>query len=333
MRGPAHPAPRQRRTARVAEVLPTPHTAFHCDLAVGPRDRPPTRYDQVVEFREKCPPTLHTLGPAQRVERLFRPERREPGPVPRLPLRQLPPRIQLLRRVACTLTSRSNRSSPTSRTSDLSTSPCTASMGQKSSSASTASAASSVNPTSNADSCAKAACSSADSSSHDQSSVARSVACRSRRPPVDVSSRNRSPMRSSSFAGRMTRTRAAASSIASGSWSSKRTRGLGHSVCRRRTPWGVADSNHRSRVVLVGRFAGHGRSFCGRGPWIRSDGRMGRCRGRSAQLTVEESTARPNVPSASPGAGDRRFGLSHAWCVPLAAPESAWLSRGRCARA
>ena len=90
---------------------------------------------------------------------------------------------------------------------------------------SAASADSIVNPPSNTESCAKAALSGSDSRSQDQSKVERSVACRSRRPPVEVSSLKRSLMRESSVLGGITRTRAAANSIASSRHSSSFTSG------------------------------------------------------------------------------------------------------------
>ena len=58
------------------------------------------------------------------------------------------------------------------------------------------------------------------SKSHDQSSVARKVAWRSGRPPRDSNRSKRRCMRCSSTCGGITRTRAAASSIASGKPSS-----------------------------------------------------------------------------------------------------------------
>ena len=80
-----------------------------------------------------------------------------------------------------------------------------------------------MNPPSNTDNWASAAFSGNESRSHDQSNTARSVACRSTRPPVDESSLNRSLMRERSVRGGITRTRAAASSIASGRPSSSFT--------------------------------------------------------------------------------------------------------------
>ncbi len=87
----------------------------------------------------------------------------------------------------------------------------------------TASAASSVNPPSKIEHCAKAACSHGVSRSHDQSIAALSVSWRAAAPRAPARRLKRSRIRSTICAGESTRTRAAASSMASGRPSSSRT--------------------------------------------------------------------------------------------------------------
>ena len=130
---------------------------------------------------------------------------------------------------SCTVRSMPKRPSLSRSTSDFSTRDCKTSATHRpatsSKSSTTASADSRAKPPSKVESWASADCSACDSRSQDQSSVARSVAWRSRRPPRAASNLKRSPMRRSRMFGGSTRTRAAASSMARGSRSSKSTRG------------------------------------------------------------------------------------------------------------
>ena len=87
----------------------------------------------------------------------------------------------------------------------------------------TASAASSAKAPSNVEHCARAACSHAVRSAHDQSMAASSVACRCDAPRIPPSHLKRSRIRNASSPGENTLTRAAASSMASGRPSSRRT--------------------------------------------------------------------------------------------------------------
>ena len=103
---------------------------------------------------------------------------------------------------------------------DLSTS---ASSSSHASSPTTASAAARSNEPTNTDSRPNAASSAGSSRSVDQVSVARKVWCRPRARPPPVSSRSRSSRRSRICAGVRLRTRAAASSMASGMPSSRVT--------------------------------------------------------------------------------------------------------------
>ena len=123
-----------------------------------------------------------------------------------------------------TLSRRSKRSSPIWRTKLLSTSPCTRSTvgGAPSAvvTAATALADSSVKPPSNTDSWASVAFSASLSSSHDQSKPPATSPAGRAGPPFERSTSNRSFMRASNVRGAMTRTRAAASSIARGRQSS-----------------------------------------------------------------------------------------------------------------
>src|SRR6185369_14906807 len=98
-----------------------------------------------------------------------------------------------------TLVKSSKRSSASTRTSDFSTSACSASTAHGAVSklwrSTTASTASSAKLPANTESCASADLSQSASCSHDQSSVARSVAWRPRPAPLDASRRKRSPIR------------------------------------------------------------------------------------------------------------------------------------------